>query len=115
MFEEDFDFENRIVTAEYDSNQDYEVENSLRPKTLSEYVGQEKAKSNLKVYIESAKLRAEAAAISPHGCTGFLKGRTAILPGLSGGCAIILWKLRAHCSCTVRQTEASQPKIMGEN
>ncbi|MBQ7356650.1 MAG: Holliday junction branch migration DNA helicase RuvB [Clostridia bacterium] len=62
MMEEvnDFDFENRIVTAEYDSNQDYEVENSLRPKTLSEYVGQEKAKSNLKVYIESAKLRAEA-------------------------------------------------------
>lgn len=62
MMEEvnDFDFENRIVTAEYDSNQDYEVENSLRPKTLSEYVGQEKAKTNLKVYIESAKLRAEA-------------------------------------------------------
>ena len=62
MMEEvnDFDFENRIVTAEYDSNQDYEVENSLRPKVLSEYIGQEKAKSNLKVYIESAKLRGEA-------------------------------------------------------
>ena len=62
MMEEvnDFDFENRIVTAEYDSNQDYEVENSLRPKVLTEYIGQEKAKSNLKVYIESAKLRGEA-------------------------------------------------------
>ena len=61
MMEEvnDFDFENRIVTAEYDSNQDYEVENSLRPKVLTEYIGQEKAKSNLKVYIESAKLRGE--------------------------------------------------------
>ena len=55
----EFDFESRIVSNEYDSNQDYEVENSLRPKTLSEYVGQVKAKSNLEVYIESAKRRAE--------------------------------------------------------
>ena len=55
----EFDFENRIVSNEYDSSQDSEVENCLRPKTLSEYVGQEKAKSNLQVYIESAKLRAE--------------------------------------------------------
>ncbi len=62
MMEEisEFDFENRIVSNEYDDLQDGEVENSLRPKTLSEYVGQEKAKSNLKIYIESAKLRAEA-------------------------------------------------------
>ena len=56
----EFDFENRIVSNEYDSNQDYEVENSLRPKLLSDYVGQEKAKSNLSVYIESAKRRGEA-------------------------------------------------------
>ena len=62
MMEEisEFDFENRIVSNEYDATQDGEVENSLRPKTLEEYVGQEKAKSNLKVYIESAKLRSEA-------------------------------------------------------
>ena len=62
MMEEvnEFDFENRIVSNEYDSNQDAEVENSLRPKTLDEYVGQKKAKENLKVYIESAKLRGEA-------------------------------------------------------
>ncbi len=62
MIEEanEFDFENRIISSEYNSSQDAEVENSLRPKTLEEYVGQEKAKSNLKVYIESAKLRAEA-------------------------------------------------------
>ena len=62
MMEEisEFDFENRIVSNEYDSEQDGEVENSLRPKTLAEYVGQEKAKSNLKIYIESAKLRGEA-------------------------------------------------------
>ncbi len=62
MMEEinEFDFENRIVSNEYDSIEDGEVENCLRPKTLDEYIGQEKAKSNLKVYIESAKLRSEA-------------------------------------------------------
>lgn len=62
MMEEvnEFDYENRIVSNEYDSSQDAEVENSLRPKTLVEYVGQEKAKENLRVYIESAKLRGEA-------------------------------------------------------
>ncbi len=61
MLEEinEFDFENRIISNEYDSTQDSEVENSLRPKILSEYIGQEKAKSNLSVYIESAKLRSE--------------------------------------------------------
>ena len=62
MMEEfnEFDYENRIVSIEYDANEDSEVENSLRPKTLSEYVGQAKAKENLKVYIESAKMRGES-------------------------------------------------------
>ncbi len=62
MMEEvnEFDYENRIVSNEYDSSQDAEVENSLRPKTLDEYVGQEKAKENLRIYIESAKLRGES-------------------------------------------------------
>ena len=61
MLEEinEFDFENRIVSNEYDSVQDSEVENDLRPKNLSEYIGQEKAKANLEVYIKSAKLRGE--------------------------------------------------------
>ena len=62
MIEEfnEFDFENRIVSNEYDAEQDYEVENPLRPKALTDYVGQEKAKSNLKVYIESAKRRGDS-------------------------------------------------------
>ena len=62
MIEEanEFDFENRIISNEYDSIEDGEVENCLRPKTLNEYIGQTKAKSNLKVYIESAKMRGEA-------------------------------------------------------
>ncbi len=61
MMEEvnEFDFENRIVSNEYSSTQDFEVENSLRPKTLEDYIGQEKAKANLKIYIESAKRRGE--------------------------------------------------------
>ncbi len=56
----EFDFENRIVSNEYDAERDYEVENSLRPKTLDDYVGQNTAKSNLRVYIESAKRRADS-------------------------------------------------------
>ncbi|MBQ1244727.1 MAG: Holliday junction branch migration DNA helicase RuvB [Clostridia bacterium] len=55
----EFDFENRIVSSEYVQS-DNEIENSLRPKTLDEYIGQEKVKDNLKIYIESAKLRGDA-------------------------------------------------------
>ena len=56
----EFNFENRIVSNEYSSVQDADVENRLRPKTLSEYIGQEKAKSNLEIYIKSAKIRGDA-------------------------------------------------------
>ena len=57
--EEEFDFESRIVGTESIPS-DFEVENSLRPKSLSEYVGQEKVKENLKIYIDAAKLRHES-------------------------------------------------------
>ena len=62
MMEEisEFDYENRIVSNEYTSSEDAQIENDLRPKVLDEYIGQQKAKENLKVYIESAKLRGEA-------------------------------------------------------
>lgn len=60
MFEnEDFDFENRIITTSYKS-EDSETELSLRPKTLDNYIGQEKVKENLKIYIEAAKMRGES-------------------------------------------------------
>lgn len=59
MEQNEFDYENRYVTNEYTEN-DAEVEFSLRPKTLDEYIGQEKAKGNLKIYIEAAKMRSEA-------------------------------------------------------
>lgn len=39
---------------------DNRIENSLRPKLLSDYVGQEKIKNKLKVYMEAAKLRGES-------------------------------------------------------
>ena len=54
----DFDLENRIVTPEY-TGADAETEFSLRPKTLEEYIGQDKAKENLRVYIEAARMRRE--------------------------------------------------------
>ena len=52
------DYENRIVSTEYIPED--EGDNPLRPKTLAEYIGQEKVKENLSVYINAAKLRGEA-------------------------------------------------------
>ena len=59
MDEFEMDFENRIVASEY-SPEDSEVETSLRPRTMADYIGQEKAKENLAVYIEAARGRNEA-------------------------------------------------------
>ncbi len=56
---EEFDFENRIMTTSAISD-DGDAENSLRPKTLDDYIGQDKAKENLKIYIEAAKMRGES-------------------------------------------------------
>lgn len=57
--EMDFDFENRILDPE-EIPEDLEVDNPLRPRTLSEYIGQEKVKENLSVFIEAAKIRRES-------------------------------------------------------
>ena len=54
----DFDFENRIVASE-SLSEDSDIELSLRPKTLREYIGQPKVKENLSVYIEAARGRGE--------------------------------------------------------
>ncbi len=51
--------ENRIITTN-EIAEDSEAEYSLRPKVLSEYIGQQKAKENLKVFIEAAKQRGES-------------------------------------------------------
>ena len=50
--------ERRIINTEA-AEEDKRVENGLRPQFLSDYIGQEKAKENLKVYIEAAKLRGD--------------------------------------------------------
>lgn len=55
----DFDNENRIIAPDF-TETDRDIELSLRPKTLNEYIGQEKVKENLKIYIEAAKNRGES-------------------------------------------------------
>ncbi|MGN0106843.1 MAG: Holliday junction branch migration DNA helicase RuvB [Hominilimicola sp.] len=54
-----FDEDERFVTSDFIS-EDAEIEYGLRPRSLSEYIGQEKAKSNLQVYIQAALDRREA-------------------------------------------------------
>ncbi len=49
----------RIITTE-NLEEDLKIENHLRPQHLEDYIGQEKAKETLKIYIEAAKARNEA-------------------------------------------------------
>jgi len=49
----------RIITTE-NLEEDIKIENHLRPQLLVDYIGQEKAKETLKVYIEAAKSRGES-------------------------------------------------------
>lgn len=56
---EDMDLENRIVSTAL-TETDTDIENSLRPKTLEDYIGQDKVKENLAIYIEAARTRGEA-------------------------------------------------------
>ena len=48
----------RLVSLEAEP-EDFDSEASLRPKTLEEYIGQDKAKENLKIYLQAAKMRGE--------------------------------------------------------
>ena len=54
-----FDEDERFVTSDFIS-EDAEIEVGLRPRNLSEYIGQEKAKNNLEIYIKAALERREA-------------------------------------------------------
>ncbi len=49
----------RVITTEF-TEEDQKVENCLRPQFLCDYIGQEKAKQTLKIYIEAAKARRES-------------------------------------------------------
>ena len=51
--------EKRVISTQV-QEEDLKIEKSLRPQTLDDYIGQQKAKENLKVYIEAAKARGES-------------------------------------------------------
>ena len=51
--------EKRTISTEL-IEEDYKIENSLRPKFLTDYIGQRKVKENLEIYIKAAKARKEA-------------------------------------------------------
>ena len=52
--------EDRIINPELEDIGEERLENTLRPQTLDEYIGQDKVKENMKIYIEAAKKRNEA-------------------------------------------------------
>ena len=51
--------EDRLINSELD-NEEVQYDNSLRPSQLAEYVGQEKIKENLNIFIAAAKMREES-------------------------------------------------------
>ena len=52
--------ENSLIKPELENRQEERLENSLRPQSLDEYIGQTKVKENMKIYIEAAKKRGDA-------------------------------------------------------
>ena len=54
-----YDIQSTRLVAPQEAPGDGEAEFSLRPRTLDEYIGQERAKQNLKIYLEAARLRGE--------------------------------------------------------
>ena len=52
--------ENNLMSPELENGIEERLENTLRPQTLEEYIGQNKVKENMKIYIEAAKKRKEA-------------------------------------------------------
>lgn len=51
--------EDRIINPELEDASEERLENSLRPRNLEEYIGQDKVKENMKIYIEAARQRGE--------------------------------------------------------
>ena len=49
----------RVISTEL-VEEDIKIENHLRPQMLEDYIGQEKVKENLKIFIEAAKSRGES-------------------------------------------------------
>ena len=59
----DMQFDSRMVTAE-ETPEDHDVEVTLRPQTLAEYIGQDKVKENMAIYIQAAKRRGDPSRIA---------------------------------------------------
>ena len=55
----DTEYEERYMAAEYTAL-DNDIENSLRPRVMADYIGQEKVKENLEIYIQAARKRNES-------------------------------------------------------
>ena len=51
--------ENKLICPKLENRQEENIEKTLRPQILEEYIGQAKVKENMKIYIEAAKKRAE--------------------------------------------------------
>lgn len=56
----EMDYEDRLMDTSEIPSDTLDSDNPLRPKTLDEYIGQDKAKENLKIFIEAAKKRGES-------------------------------------------------------
>ncbi len=59
-FEIENDYAGRLVAPQVTKDESDDFETSLRPKTLDEYIGQDKVKDNLKIYIQAAKKRGDS-------------------------------------------------------
>lgn len=52
--------EDKLIRPEIENTQEEQLENTIRPQFLDEYIGQDKVKENMKIYIEAAKKRQES-------------------------------------------------------
>jgi len=52
--------ENESVITKYELEEDHTIDNSIRPETIDEYIGQTDVKENIKVFVEAAKMRNES-------------------------------------------------------
>ena len=55
----EMDFEDRIMDTSEIPSDTIDSDNPLRPKTLEDYIGQDKAKENMRIFIEAARNRGE--------------------------------------------------------
>ncbi len=60
MRNEEMDFESRLVTPDVSGSDEENYESSLRPRAMKDYIGQDKVKENLQIYINAAKQRGES-------------------------------------------------------